>query len=356
MKKLIVLIMAVMIPFAGVYAKKKDKSNIMVWGEVVTAQDGKDYLTMYKNCPAEVTAQFHFRFKDKTESIRYDLFMPDSVAEVHDPVPIEKPVKEVVVDNIVYSTHDAEGKKYSTGDPDDPVLAMLLVDLFDFYHDIFWFDVYHRALYYDNRHYDNWTPQSSSRYNKTHPNSGRPKAPDLNLKEVDDAALLIGVATVAVASAGMAMAVARNWNEPDDRFPYFSVSPQLQLFTQTGMLRDVVQMKYRFGNHGGISLFGDLGYSTGSMFEKGMFDPGFTWSLGIGLDMGAFSLSLRGKPAPGGSNKENFLTCQLGYDIFLTRDLALDLSAGAGLVEYYEGCCAKLYWEVPVSVGLLWKF
>ena len=58
--------MAVMLPLTAVYGKKKDKSNIMVWGEVVTADDGYDYLTMYKNCPAEVTAQFHFKYKDKT--------------------------------------------------------------------------------------------------------------------------------------------------------------------------------------------------------------------------------------------------------------------------------------------------
>ena len=133
----------------------------------------------------------------------YDLFMPDTVAELHDPVPVEKPVKEVVVDNIVYSARDAEGKKYSTSDPDDPVLAMLLVDLFDFYHDLFWYDVAHRARYYDGRHYDNWTPSNSSRYNTAHKSSSRPKAPDVDLTEVDDAALLVGAVAVAAASAGM---------------------------------------------------------------------------------------------------------------------------------------------------------
>lgn len=356
MKKLMMLIVAVMIPLTAVYARKKEKSNIMVWGEVVTAQDGKDYLTMYKNCPAEVTAQFHFVYTDKTKSEMYDLFMPDTVAQVNDPVPVDKPVKEVVVDNIIYSTLDAEGKKYSTSDPDDPVLAMLLVDLFDFYHDLFWFDVTHRARYYDGRHYDNWTPSNSSRYNKSHSSPSRPKNSDLDLSKVDDEALLIGAAAVAVASAGMLVGVVKNWNVPDDRFPYFSVSPQVQLLTQTGTVRDVLQFKYRFGNHGGISVLGDLGYTTGSLLEKGMFDSGFTWSLGVGLDIGAFSLSFRGKPSVSGWHDENFFTCQLGYDIFLTRDLALDLSAGVGVVEYYEGCCAKLYWEVPLSVGLLWKF
>ena len=123
--------LALMLPFMTMSGKKKEKQ--LVWGEVRTAEDGSDYLTMYKNSPAEVTAQFHFVYTDKTKSVMYDLFMPDTVAQVNDPAPVEKPVKEVVVDNIVYSTVDTEGKKYSTSDPDDPVLAMLLIDMFDFY-------------------------------------------------------------------------------------------------------------------------------------------------------------------------------------------------------------------------------
>ena len=350
MKKLILFMLAIMLPFAIVDAKK-NKQNMLVWGEVVTADDGNGYLTMYKNSPAEVTAQFHFIYKDKSKSVMYDLFMPDTVAELHDPVPVEKPVKEVVVDNIIYSTLDAEGKKYSTSDPDDPVLAMLLVDMFDFYHDLFWFDVAHRAHYYNNRRYDDWTPSGSSRYNNSHQSSHHSSSPDVNLDKVDDAALLIGAAAVAVASAGMIVAVAKNWNEPDDRFPYFSLSPQVQYFTQSGTMRDVVQMKCRFGNRGGISLLGDLGYSTGSLNENNLFDPGFTWSVGMGLDMGAFSLSFRGKPATN-RYKENFLTCQAVYDIFLSKNFAIDLSAGAGLLEHDN----ELYWDIPVSVGLLWKF
>ncbi|MBO7110890.1 MAG: hypothetical protein J6W18_02960 [Bacteroidaceae bacterium] len=354
MKKFLILMIAIMLPFATVYGKK-NKQNLLVWGEVVTADDGNGYLTMYKNSPAEITAQFHFVYKDKSKSVMYDLFMPDTVAELHDPVPVDKPVKEVVVDNIVYSAMDAEGKKYSTSDPDDPVLAMLLVDLFDFYHDLFWFDVTHRARYYDGRHYDNWTPSNSSRYNKTHTSSSRPKASDLDLTKVDDESLLIGAVAVAAASAGMIVGVVRNWDVPDDRFPYLSLSPQLQFFTQTGNMRDVIQMKWRMGNRGGVSLMGDLGYSTGSLLEQGVFNPGFTWSLGAGLDIGAFSLSFHGKPATR-RHQENFLTCQLGYDIFVTKDLAIDISGGAGIFEYTEGDVSQLYWDFPISLGLLWKF
>ena len=342
--------LVIMLPFATVDAKK-NKQNMLVWGEVVTADDGNGYLTMYKNSPAEITAQFHFVYKDKSKSVMYDLFMPDTVAELHDPVPVDKPVKEVVVDNIVYSTRDAEGKKYSTSDPDDPILAMLLVDMFDYYHDLFWFDVTHRARYYDGRHYDNWTPAGSSRYNKTHSSSKPSKSHDVDLSKVDDDALLIGAAAVAVASAGMIIGVVKNWDVADDRFPYVSVSPQFQLFTQTGVIRDVVEFKCRLGNRGGVSLMGDLGYATGSLFEKGMYKPGFTWSLGAGLDIGAFSLSFRGKPAIF-DHRENFISCQLGYDIFLTGNFGLDLRAGASITDYQ----GDLYWDVPTSVGIFWKF
>ena len=350
MKKFMILMMAVMLPLTAVYGKKKDKSNIMVWGEVVTAQDGKDYLTMYKNCPAEVTAQFHFVYTDKTKSEMYDLFMPDTVAQVNDPVPVDKSVKDVVVDNIIYSTLDADGNKYITSDPDDPVLAMLLVDLFDFYHDLFWYDTFHRARYYDNRHYDNWTP-SSSRYEKSHGGGNRSKSPDLDIDKLDDKALLIGAAAVAVASAGMLVAVVENWDKPDDRFPYFSVSPQVQYFFQTGNVRDVMQFKYRFGNYGGFSLMGDLGYCSGSLNHPDVFDKRFTWSLGAGLDLGAFSLSFHLKPSTV-AHVENFLSCQIGYDISVTKNLAIDLRTGVGIFEYED----DLYADVPLSVGLLWKF
>lgn len=355
MKKYLFLIIALILPLSVVSGKKKEKQNLMVWGEVVTADDGNDYLTMYKNSPAEVTAQFHFIYKDKSKSVMYDLYMPDSVAEVHDPVPVDKPVNEVVVDNIVYSAQDSEGKKYSTSDPDDPVLAMLLVDMFDFYHDLFWFDVTHRAHYYHNKHYDNWTPANSSRYSKTHSSPSRSKPSDLDLTKVDEDALIIGAAAVAVASAGMIIGVAKNWDVPDDRFPYVSLSPQCQIFTQTGNIRDVIQFKYRMGNRGGISLMGDLGYTTGSLFERGVFEPGFTWSLGAGLDIGAFSLSFHAKPGTP-RHQENFFTCQLGYDIFVAKYLAIDLSGGAGIFEHTEGDVSQLYWDFPISLGLLWKF
>lgn len=348
MKKYIVIMLALMLPFATMDGKKKEKQNIMVWGEVRTAQDGLDYLTMYKNCPAQVTAQFHFVYTDKTRSEMYDLVMPDSVAQVNDPEPVLKPVKEVVVDKVLYSAVQQDGQVYRTEDPDDPVLAMLLVDMFDLYHDIFWFDAIHRAHYYNNRSYDNWTP-NTSRYSSTHPT--HTKAPDINLDKLDDTALLIGAAAVAVASAGMVWAVAKNWNEPDDRFPAFSFSPQVQYFFQTGNVRDVIQFKYRFGNYGGFSLMTDLGFCTGSLNQPNVFDRHFTWSIGAGLDVGAFSLSFHYKPVAG-THIENFLTCQMGYDIFVDRHFAIDLGLGVGIFNYKD----NLYADVPLSIGVLYSF
>lgn len=345
--------LALMLPFVTMSGKNKEKQNLLVWGEVQTAADGNDYLTMYKNSPAEVTAQFHFEYTDKTQSVMYDLFMPDTVAQVNDPAPVEKPVKEVVVDNIVYSTVDTEGNKYSTSDPDDPVLALLLIDMFDLYHDLFWFDVTHRAYYYHDRHYDNWShSSSSSRYRNT-PNSRRSKPSDVKMDKVDDAALIIGVATVAVASAGMIVAVADKWKVKDDRFPYFSISPQVQYFPVSGNLRNVMQMKLRVGNYGGLSFLGDFGYTAGSLNEPNLFNAGPTWSLGFGLDLGAFSLSFRGKPSSY-RYSENFVTCQAAYDIFLgkKKNIAIDMSAGLGLMTHDN----TLYGDIPVSLGVLWKF
>ncbi len=347
MRNTVLMLVILLLPITAAFGKKNEKQNIMVWGVVQTAQDGKDYLTMYKNCPAEVTAQFHFLYKDNTKSVMYEIIMSDTVAEVLDPVPVEKPVKEVVIDNIIYSTLDNDGKIYKTRDPNDPMLAMLLVDLFDIYHDIFWFDAMHRAHYYKNRKYDNWNPNNNGRYKKK-----QTKSPELDLDKIDDSALLIGVAAVAAASAGMIWAVADNWDKPDDRFPYYSVSPQVQYYFRTNNVRDVIQFKYRFGNYGGFSLMGDLGYCSGSLNHPYLFNKRFTWSLGAGLDLGAFSLSFHFKPSTSDYNMENFLNCQLGYDIYVTNGLAIDLRTGIGLFEHNN----DYYADYPLSVGLLWKF
>lgn len=343
MKKYLFLILATVMPFVTLSGKKKEKQNIQVWGEVTTAQDSLDYLTMYKNCPAEVTAQFYFIYDDETKSELYDLYMPDSVAQVNDPVPIERPVQQVVVENIIYSTVQEDGEVYRTSDPDDPVLTFLLADLFDFYHDVFLFDAAHRAHYYGDSRKDEW--RSSVRSNN------RSKSPDVDLDKVDDTALLIGAAAVAVASAGMLIAVMENMDVPDDRFPYVSISPQVQYFFQTGTVRDVVEFKLRTGNYGGFSFMGDIGYATGSLNHPEVFNPGLTWSVGAGMDIGAFSMSFhfKGKTQ---HYSENFFSFQLGYDIPVSKSFAIDVRTGVGTFGYND----DIYVDVPVSLGLLWKF
>ena len=345
MKKYLILLLALLLPFTTVMGKKKEKQNIQVWGEVLTGVDGNGYLTMYKNCPAEVTAQFYFIYEDKTKSVMYDLYMPDSVAQVNDPMPIEEPVKQVVVENIIYSTVKEDGEVYRTDNPDDPMLTMLLVDLFDFYHDVFMLDAAHRAHYYSDNRKEEWH-SSSVRSNKN-----RSKAPELDLDKVDDTALLIGAAAVAVASAGMLIAVFENMDVPDDRFPYVSISPQVQYFVQTGTVRNVAQFKLRTGNYGGFSFMGDIGYTTGSLNYPEVFNPGLTWSVGAGMDVGAFSMSFHLKPRTQ-HYSENFLSFQLGYDIPVSKNFAIDLRTGVGTFGYND----DIYVDVPVSVGLLWKF
>lgn len=349
MKKYLLLILAVLLPLGTVSGKKKVKQNIQVWGEVKTAEDGFEYLTMYKNCPAEVTAQFHFVFYDKTESVVYDLVMPDSVAEVRDPEPVEKPVDEVVLDKIIYSTLQDDGTVYRTDDPDDPLLAVLLVDMFDLYYDLFLFDVAHLAHYYHNNKRDDWVPSSGHRSDV--PRSDKSKSPDVDKDKLDNAALLLGVAAVAAASLGMLIAISDNLYVEDDRFPYFSISPQAQYYVQTGTVREVVQMKYRVGERGGFSLMADMGRTTGSLNYPEIFNPGLTWSVGAGMDLGAFSISFHFKPTTK-HQSEHFLNCQLGYDIFMTKNLAVDLRTGIGVFSYND----DLYADVPLSLGLLWKF
>ena len=57
-------------------------------------------------------------------------------------------------------------------------------------------------------------------------------------------------------------------------------------------------------------------------------------------------------PSTSDYNMENFLNCQLGYDIYVTNGLAIDLRTGIGLFEHNN----DYYADYPLSVGLLWKF
>lgn len=339
MKKSLLLILVLLMPLC-IMAKKNQ--NILVWASVDLAEDGEYYMTLYKNCPATVLAEFHFKYKDKSISETFQMEMPDSVASMTDPVPVGNNVKDVIIDKVVYSAIDSDGQVYRTQDPNDEHLALILMDLFDIWHDIFWWDSMHRANYYSSSRYDRWLKAGRG---------GKTPADNLDLTKLDNDALVIGAIAVAAASAGMAIAISKQWNTPDARFPYFSISPQVQYFAETGNMRDVMQFKYRFGGKGGMSVLADMGWSSGSTNEANCFDPGFTWSVGLGLDLGAFSLSLRGKPATD-RYEENFITCQAVYDIMLGRSFAIDLSAGAGAIKH-DG---DYYLDVPLSIGLLYRF
>lgn len=313
--------------------------NLEVWGEVRKADDGKYYLTMYKNFPAEVTARFHFKYKGGGLSENYDLYMADSIAELHDPVPVEKAVKKVIIEDLFYTATDAQGARYTTDNPNDPMLNSLLYDLFDIYTDVFWFDNLHRAAYYDGRHLPD------------HLKKWRPDADDIDLKELDSDDLLLGIAAVAAAGIGMGVIVSDYWNVADSRYPYFSIDPQIQYFFDSGYMRDVIRFKYRFGNKGGWNLFADLGGTNGTANEYGMFDGGFTWSIGAGLDLGNFSMTLNGKPAFY-ANDDNFCAAQLGYDFQIADHFGIGLKAGAAVLSY-DG---EYYLDYPVNLGLFWRF
>lgn len=346
--KRFILFFAVLMTVVGASAYKD--SNIKVWGEVTQQQDGQYYLTMYKNCPAQVTARFHFKYKGGGVSQDYDLFMADTVAVLHDPVPVEREVRKVVVEEIIYSACQADGERYYTDNPNDRHLIVLLANSFDLLHDVFWFNDMYRASYYDGRYYPGFSPQ---RPPQGHFFDDRFDLPDndIDLTELDDNALLLMAGAVVAAGIGMGAVVSKYWNVPDNRYPYFSITPQVQYFIDSGLLRNVMQFKYRFGNKGGCNVYADLGYASGTMNEKGMFDPGVTCSFGAGLDLGNFSMSLGGKPAVN-RHGENFLAFQLGYDAQLTSNFGLDLKAGAAVLGYKD----EYYLDYPISVGLFWRF
>ena len=359
------MLIAMLMTVVGASAYRN--TNIKVWGEVDLADDGQYYLTMYKNCPATVVAHFHFKYRGGGTSQDYDLFMADSVAVLHDPVPVDRAVRKVVVEDVFYSTPDGKGGVYKTDDPNDPILEIFMVDLFDLHHDIFWFDGPYRASYYDRWSYEGPEPLSVNRIVNREKQADDIDLPeslsvnrianrekqddDIDLTKLDEKYLLLGIAAVTGLGVVMGIGVSRNWDVPDNRYPYFSFSPQVQYFFDSGMVRDVMQFKYRFGNRGGWSLFGDIGATTGTLEVPEVFDSGFTWSIGAGLDLGDFSMTLSGKPAIY-DHVNNFLAFQLGYDIPITRHFGIDLHGGACLLSYMD----EYYLDFPLSLGLIWRY
>ena len=172
-----------------------------------------------------------------------------------------------------------------------------------------------------------------------------------DLSPLDDQGLLIGMAATAVgATAAMGVAAARNWNNPDDRFPYVALGLDSEFFSTLGEWRNVAQLRARFGNKGGFSLMAD----AGAAFYPGYtWDTAFTFSLGAGLDYSAFGFSLRYKPAVGTSS-DSFLTARAQYDWWLTRNFAIDFHLGFGVGGYGPQGLFD-YYDFPAGIGFLVK-
>lgn len=351
MKKSFILLLLVLLPICMDAAPDKQSQNLKVWGDVQLADDGDFYLTLYKNNPAEADVLFHFAYSNDTKSDQYHIVMPDTVAALTDPEPVGMAVKEVVIDKVIWRVQKNDygiRTTYETENGDDPLLAKVMVDLFDAYSDIFfWGLADNHASYYRNHKMElpatHTAPDHSAGSHSTSPFK---QENPLNMESVDDLGLVLGITAVAAASIGMGMMVREAWNTPDDMFPYVSLAPKLQFSPRTGTLRNVVETKCRFGNKGGWSLRADMGYTTGSLYED-CFNTGFTYSLGIGLELGAFSTSFQFKPQTF-RHDENFTNFLLGYDINLSRYVAIDLSAGVGLFTFDD----ELYYDIPFSVGM----
>lgn len=351
MKRNIILLLLVLLPICMDAAPAKQGQNLKVWGDVQLADDGNLYLTLYKNNPAQADVTFHFTYNNDTKSDQYHIIMPDTVAVMVDSVPLEQGVINVNIDKVVWRVEKNDygiRTTYETENGDDPLLAKVMVDLFDAYSDIFfWGLAENHASYYRN-HGATMPSQHSVPNHSTGSHSTSPFKPEnpLNMESVDDLGLVLGITAVAAATVGMGLMVHDAWKVDDDRYPYVALTPKIQYSPRTGTLRNTVETKCRFGQRGGWSLRADMGYTTGSMNE-GCFDAGFTYSIGAGLELGNFSTSVQIKPQTHRYD-ENFSNFLLGYDIDLSRHVALDLNAGVGLFTFDD----EIYCDFPFSMGL----
>lgn len=184
-----------------------------------------------------------------------------------------------------------------------------------------------------------------------------------DLSPLEDNGPLIGMAVAAVgASAALGVATAKNWDQPDSRFPYFAIGLGTEYFATLKNWRNVVQMKARFGGLGGLSLLADAGFSYfpytgissyGAGYEELRLrgDTAFTWSIGAGLDYGGFNFSVRYKPAFGTSD-DTFLMGRVAYDWWVSKHFGLDFHAGFGVGGYgTEGLMD--HYDFPFGIGFL---
>ena len=172
--------------------------------------------------------------------------------------------------------------------------------------------------------------------------------------------LLIGMGVAAFgATAAMTVAAARNWGIPDNRFPYVALGLGTEYLPVLQEWRNVIQLRTRFGNLGGVSLMADAGLATiFDYYSRPYASVGaptsiFTFSLGAGLDYGGFGFSVHYKPAIAESF-DTFLKARFAYDWWITDGTAIDFHAGFGVGGFGEEGLFD-YYEFPFGIGLLFK-
>lgn len=173
-----------------------------------------------------------------------------------------------------------------------------------------------------------------------------------DLDPLTDNGLLIGMGIAAVgATAAVGMAAARNWDIPDYRFPYVAVGLDSEYFSVLDEWRNVVRLKARFGNLGGVSLLTDMG--VGLFPYRRSTSTTFTWSIGAGLDYGGFGFAVRYKPAIDAS-RDTFLVARLEYDWWVADSFAVCFHGGFGVGGYGEQALFEHY-DFPFGIGFLIK-
>lgn len=187
----------------------------------------------------------------------------------------------------------------------------------------------------------------------------RPHDLDIDLDDDEAAIVTMAVATVGGLAALTAAAVC-NWNIPDSRFPYFSAGYKFEYLYGLEEFRNVARLKYRFGNLGGMSLIGDIGYRVipGTrdiyyMDSRTSYD-GLTWSLGFAMEYGGFNFGVRCKPAFG-DLEDSFLVADIDYDFIIGQHFILSLNSGFGVCGYGANNLAD-YITFPVGIGFSYKF
>lgn len=188
-----------------------------------------------------------------------------------------------------------------------------------------------------------------------------------DLSPLEDSGLLAGMGVAALgATAVMGVAAARNWDQPDSRFPYVALGLGTEFFSTLDSWRNVAQLRVRFGNLSGISLLADAGVALrpSDIYYYGNYGPGaypadrrwtnntaFTWSVGAALDYGGFNFGVRYKPAIGNS-ADTFLCARVAYDWWISHGFALEFHGGFGVGGYGENGLFD-YYDFPFGIGFL---